>query len=369
MIDAEFESIIRKMADEMGKTIFAESKFKALIKDYTKNEFKKEKDLLLDVIDAGCVKYINEAKNLAECKQALMKRLEDDYSLSTSKSAEMLDMLILILREEEVDTTMDVKPPRKEIARTEIQEEKLNLGRTDQDGSEQTPEPKNTERNKLSIIEEAVAVVQSMQLMHKNNIPPAIGNIISFGNYKWRVLDVQGGEALIITEDVIEKRPYNEKYSDVTWETCELRKYLNKKFLRKFTKEQQGQIIEKRIPNPRNLWYGTKGGNNTSDKIFLLSLEEADKYFGDSGDYLNERRKKYDNGTWIVVSYGHGFSNSHDSDRIVNYGSEACCWWLRSPGNCSNYATIVYAGGHVDVDGYGVTYASGGVRPALWLKV
>jgi hypothetical protein len=33
MIDTEFESIIRKMADKMAKTILAEVKFKALLKD------------------------------------------------------------------------------------------------------------------------------------------------------------------------------------------------------------------------------------------------------------------------------------------------------------------------------------------------
>jgi hypothetical protein len=70
MIDAEFERIIRRMANDMGKSIFAEAKFKALLKDYAKNDFKKESTLLLTVVDAGCVKYINEAKNLAECKQA-----------------------------------------------------------------------------------------------------------------------------------------------------------------------------------------------------------------------------------------------------------------------------------------------------------
>jgi len=126
----------------------------------------------------------------------------------------------------------------------------------------------------------------------KKEEPPKIGSIIPFGNYKWRVLDVQDGNALIITEDVIEERPYNEENEGVTWRTCDLRKYLNNEFLRKFTKEQQGRIVEKKIPNPDNLWYGTKGGRDTRDKVFLLSLEEVDKYFGNSGDYLNKRRKR-----------------------------------------------------------------------------
>jgi len=237
----------------------------------------------------------------------------------------MLDLLILILRGEKAEAQVAVEPIKKEPIPV------------------QPPAPKNDAR-------------------------PEIGNIISFGNYKWRVLDVQDGEALIITKDVIEKRPYDEKYSGVTWETCDLRSYLNGAFLKKFTIEQQGYIVEKRIPNPDNLWYGTNGGNDTQDKIFLLSLEEADRYFGDSGDYVNKRRKTYKNGKWIADSDGLRFSNSHDKDRIANYGSKACWWWLRSPGYNSHDAAHVNVGGGVGVHGDGVI-TDGGVRLVLWLKV
>jgi len=354
MIDAEFESIIKKMANEMGKTIFAESKFKALLKDYTKNEFEKERDLLLKVINAGCVKYINETKNLAECKQALIKRLEDDYSLSTSKSGEMLDLLILILRGEKAETTVAVEPPKEKTAKISTQKEEQK--------------PKSTEKTLQT------TAVRPQQSASKNDVTLKIGSILPFGSYKWRVLDVQGDEALIITEDVIEKRPYNEKYSDVTWETCELRKYLNSEFLQKFTKEQQGQIAETTNHNPKNLWYGTPGGRDTMDKIFLLSLEEADRYFGDCGDYLNKRRKRMEqhnnDRTLIADNEGQYFSNNHDKDRVANYGSKgACAWWLRSPGRNSNYAAGIGYGGYVGVHGNYLSIRTCGVRPALWLKV
>jgi len=197
---------------------------------------------------------------------------------------------------------------------------------------------------------------------NQKDAAPKIGSIIPFGKYEWLVLDVQGGEALITTKNIIEKRRYNEECTDVTWETCDLRKYLNSEFLREFTKEQQGQIAEKRIPNPDNLWYGTKGGSDTHDRIFLLSLEEADRYFGDSGDYLNRRREKHS---------GHGFSNGHDSDRVANRESAACGWRLRSPGHASYYAAIVIDDGSVFVygDDVSATYHGGGVRPALWLHL
>ena len=194
---------------------------------------------------------------------------------------------------------------------------------------------------------------------------------IKFGGYNWRVLEKQGNRALIITEDIIELRPYNVGRKDVTWETCTLRKYLNGEFLSKFSKEEQARIIETRISNPDNLWYDTKGGNDTTDKIFLLSLEEVDRYFGNSGDYLNKRRKDWDvnNNKWIPANGGIVFSNANDSDRITKFENKALWWWLRSPGNVSSNAAYVGRVGYVYVYGYSVNSGAFGLRPALLLNL
>jgi len=167
-----------------------------------------------------------------------------------------------------------------------------------------------------------------------------IGAVIQFGGYDWRVLDVQDNRALIITKDVIEKRPYNGKSEEVTWETCTLREYLNGEFLQKFTEEEQKRIAETGISNPNNPQNGTDGGNDTNDKIFLLSIEEANRYF--SSD--SERMAKEADGT-------------------------ASWWWLRSPGYYSYTAARVSVVGYVTVYGLGVFTVDGGVRPALWINV
>lgn len=44
-----------------------------------------------------------------------------------------------------------------------------------------------------------------------------IHSSLSFGGYNWRVLDIQNNTALIITEDIIEQRPYHDAYKDITW--------------------------------------------------------------------------------------------------------------------------------------------------------
>ena len=162
---------------------------------------------------------------------------------------------------------------------------------------------------------------------------------LQFGNYKWRVLDVQGDKALIITEDVIEQRRYNEKYADVRWETCSLRKYLNGEFYNKFDSVCKGKILPMNVPNPDNPTHGTNGGKNTNDNIFLLNIDEVRKYF------------------------------SSDSDRVAKFGNTAYWWWLRAPGYYGNHAAYVIGGGYVLVSGRNVYYESGGVRPALWLNL
>jgi hypothetical protein len=136
-----------------------------------------------------------------------------------------------------------------------------------------------------------------------NMCKPKIGDIIPFGEYDWRVLDVREDMALIITEDIVEKRAYHYEFTyvewyespaEATWETCDLRKYLNGEFLDKL---DSSRIVPITNTNPDNPWYGTNGGNPTADKIFLLSLDEVVGYFGDSGDLKNRKGWYWENFT------------------------------------------------------------------------
>jgi hypothetical protein len=208
----------------------------------------------------------------------------------------------------------------------------------------------------------AVSVLQG----EKRNLP--------FGKYKWRVLDVQEDKALLITESVIEKRPYHEsnnypldrhtpweKWSTVTfkWESCTLRHYLNEEFLQGFTSRKQNMILETDNANPENLWYGTGDGNSTQDKIFLLNLNEVDKYFGNSGDYESGGE-----------GYGGSFCNEYDGDRQAKDAeSKFSPWWLRSTGDRGTCAAYVGSDGGVSVTGAYADECGGGVRPALWLDL
>lgn len=62
---------------------------------------------------------------------------------------------------------------------------------------------------------------------------------------------------------------------EITWADCELRKYLNGEFYDKFSEINKSRIIPVTNKNPDNPWYGAKGGEDTQDNIFLLTIEDV----------------------------------------------------------------------------------------------
>ena len=109
------------------------------------------------------------------------------------------------------------------------------------------------------------------------------GETITFGGNDWLVLEVSDGKALLLSEGIIEKRPYHRTYADITWKGSDLREYLNGEYYNSFAPEDRERIAETLVTNADNPWFGTPGGNDTTDRIFLLSLDELVQYFGDSG--------------------------------------------------------------------------------------
>ena len=174
-----------------------------------------------------------------------------------------------------------------------------------------------------------------------------VGGTYTFGTYNsaaitWRVLsvDVANNRALLITEQALETRAYHSSYASITWENCSLRSWLNGDFLNNFTTAEQSKIVEVTNTNPNNSSYGTSGGNATSDKMFLLSIDEAYSYFS------NDDARKC---TLL--------SDNSDSG-----------WWLRSPVDTDIYAAYVNSDGSV-ADSGNLVGNSLGVRPAFWLNL
>jgi hypothetical protein len=198
-----------------------------------------------------------------------------------------------------------------------------------------------------------------------------VGDKIVFDRYEWRVLDIQSNTALIITEDIIEQRSYHDAYNDITWADCSLRKYLNGEFYDKFTTADKSRIIPVVNKNLDNQWYGSKGGADTWDNIFLLSLEEVCIYFGDSRSKLQNRGKNQ--------RYWFERKDENNSKRLARLQGKEWhwWWWLRSPGRVNVKAVYIFGtDGNIGIQGNNILKGNisdgkctGGVRPALWLKL
>lgn len=277
--------------------------------------------------------------------------------------------------------TTETEKEYKDLLRTiyEVYEEKRELG--------PVPDPEWL-RGKTSGKVKATLNEDGRPLRQKDvNAKPALGEIpdwvltaeedeasaddalilkkVKFGRYPqgrkgeeepllWRVLtvDEKVRSALLITEKVIDCRRYHDTYESITWAECDLRKWLNEKFLETaFTEAERKRIAPAENDNPANKAYGTAGGRSTKEKVFLLSIDEAEKFFRSDGDRAAEA-------TDFAGKQG-----------VLTRDDRMGWWWLRSPGGSSLRAACVAPGGGVSVGGDHVHSDVVGVRPALWLNL
>lgn len=196
---------------------------------------------------------------------------------------------------------------------------------------------------------------------------------------KWYVLNKNENEALILSARALDDQRYNINYTSVTWENSSMRSWLNgykqsvnqpqidyskENFIcTAFSTVEKNAINITNVVNDNNINYKTDGGNNTWDRIFLLSESEvynteiAMKY-GFVKDYNihDEARKSY------CSTYAFAMGTWRNTKGIG--------WWLRSPGGKSNSAAIVQADGWIWPSwSIEVKDKDTGVRPALHLDL
>lgn len=202
-----------------------------------------------------------------------------------------------------------------------------------------------------------------------------VGNVVTFGHetafdgpddeighdvaVEWIVLDTQENRSLLLSRLALRfltvacHQVYHSTQMDITWETCDLRKWLNKDYINNvFSPDEQKAIVRTSVDNSIGQGYEsyqTVGGNNTLDQVFLLSYQEAfKKYFA-----TNDERKCY------------RYYDDWDDDIPSKwYGTR---WLLRSPGKQQDQAIIVESTGSMfysRVSEYGID-----IRPALWIDL
>lgn len=159
-----------------------------------------------------------------------------------------------------------------------------------------------------------------------------------------------------------EETAYHEKKAPITWEKCTIRRWLNNQFLNKaFTKNEQKGILLTDMDNSKSHGsWGTKGGKNTRDKVFLLSYSEVNKHLGVT-------RNNNTNTRVSPTAYAAGQGAYMNSGFKTEDGETAGWWWLRSPGYSQHSAALVSTDGSLRYN-Y-VNDTSGCIRPALWIDL
>ena len=202
------------------------------------------------------------------------------------------------------------------------------------------------------------------------------GQVIEFGSYdgdkdKFNrkepieriVLDVddEEGTALLLSKYCLEDLPYHEEWENATWENCTLRKWLNDEFYNEaFSVADKGKILLTTIENHDNPYYETSGGNDTKDRVFLLSYEDVLK----SKYGFLEGESEHDVNRISALAKNRGIKASNSTED----GELSCDWWLRSPGAGSGDACIVSMIGQTSDRGSQIQLNKG-VRPALYINL
>ena len=201
---------------------------------------------------------------------------------------------------------------------------------------------------------------------------------------KWRVLNRDGNDAFLLADVALDNQDYNTKLENVTWESSSMRSWLNgygasvnqpgtdyskKNFINSaFTSTQMNAIKTTSVVNNNNINYVTAGGNNTSDKVFLLSESEVYHtnmatgygFVRDYSTYDEARRSRCS-----TYAYAMGTWRRYSTDAEYTKHNGNIWWWLRSPGRNSHVAIEVDDSGWVNKYGNDVNIYYDGVRPAL----
>lgn len=170
---------------------------------------------------------------------------------------------------------------------------------------------------------------------------------------EWIILDDKDDCQLLLSRYLLDIMPYDSNPYAVTWETSGIRRWLNGKFYSiAFNEEERDQILQVRIDNKttgEKATWESDSGNDTTDKVFLISHHEAEDLYG-----LKEKEK---------TAYPTGYA-------ITRKNENGNWYWTRTTGRQPNMVVSLNSGMNSAnrFCHYFVNNAEGGIRPSMWVK-
>ena len=179
----------------------------------------------------------------------------------------------------------------------------------------------------------------------------SVGDYVIFGTYtkkdgnvediEWLVLEQSENKKLIISKEPVANKAFDESGNGfATWSKSTIRQWLNNDFYNTaFQKYKRNIISETAVSASKspNCNWEYDYNETTQDKIFLLSIDEAQKYF------------------------------KSDADRICKQGTHAITWFLRTPGKNKYGISCVENDGSIGSGN--ATAPAIAIRPAMWIDL
>jgi len=214
----------------------------------------------------------------------------------------------------------------------------------------------------------------------------------------WRVIGKEDGKVLLLCDKLLDSFAYNTNpaqavLTDVTWENCSLRAFLNDEsengFLSMFTEDERALMLTTHLENKAaNAELTAQWGSfedqgekkyselatqnrpddpDTDDRMFLLSYQEVLRYFGEpTEDYTGGSDYPFSamkcNPDWRAFVTDAVIGGYYDN------ATRAGAWMTRTLCNShSEEDMVVYITSDGEVFDY-FTYASMFIRPAVWVS-
>lgn len=342
-----------------------------------------------DTVEAGCVIYQKEVPG-TKCKKGSSISLvvskgkemiivpACDYRNIEEVEAELVNLGLTVTKKEEYSDTVQEtrvisqfptegteveKGSTVELIVSKGKEPKATSAPT-QTVATKTPVPTKKPKATATPTPKPTPRVLGYVNIHKAKV----GSYVSYGQYEqdgntkngkeaieWQVLAVENDKVLLISRYCLDGIPYNENAGSAVWSDSSVRKWLNESFYREsFSNEEQDKIVASMLENAKNIKYGTNGGEDTKDNVFLLSESEISTYFTTANAGVTTATK-YAQKQGVTV-YN------------VDGNKEICEWWGRTPGDVPGTAVYMQKSGALAIRGGRVQVSFIGVRPAIWLK-
>lgn len=217
---------------------------------------------------------------------------------------------------------------------------------------------------KLGDYKDSVAEAEKIKTDHPLYFKE-VGDEIVFGTYpqtaegrradiEWIILhiDRENHHIMLLSKYALERKVFHDINENISWADSTLRFWLNNEFIDEaFSGSEQKALLTHSTEARDNWEFGTPGGVETDNKVYLLDLKNFD-------DLLTDKQE---------------IAQCMPTEYAIKQGAEVngdyCNWWLRSPGEFQNYAAIVDTNGGFINSGRGVTNDTICVRPVIWIDI